>query len=92
MHMLTITELEALGGVPEDTIRQAIDNGLFDTGWLLQREPPLFHEKTAILLARTLPLLERVRAGDMTMQKFHQILWSLAYAGPERLVEYLSGY
>jgi hypothetical protein len=90
--MLTIDELEALGGVPADVLEQAMQNGLFDAGWLLRRDPPIFHEKTAILLSRTLPLLDRVRAGEMTMERFHQILWSLAHAGPERLVEYLSGY
>ena len=89
MTNLTIDELEAMAGIPADLIHQGIAIGLYD-GWITSREPLRFHPKTAILIARTRPLLDRVERGELTMQRFHDVLWTVAQAGPDRLVEYLS--
>ena len=86
---LSIEELEALAGIPADSIRQGLETGLYD-GWLTSAEPPRFHPKTAILIARTRPLLDRVGRGELTMQRFHEVLWTIAQAGPDRLIEYLA--
>jgi hypothetical protein len=90
MAGLTIEELEALGGIPADVIERGIEIGLYENGWLLEREPPRFHERTVAMVARTMPLLGEVRAGRISMGRFQEVLWTLAQAGPDRLVEYLS--
>jgi hypothetical protein len=90
MEGLTVEELEALSGLPYDTILQGVSIGLYDHGWLLSREPLRFHERTVAMLQRTMPLLDRVAARKMTMARFHSILWTLAQAGPARLAEYLA--
>ena len=89
MTDLTVDELEAMAGIPADVIHQGIAIGLYD-GWITSPEPLRFHPKTAILIARTRPLLDRVERGELTMQRFHDVLWTLAQAGPDRLVEYLA--
>jgi hypothetical protein len=87
---LTIEELELQSGIPCDVIEQGVAVGLYDNGWMIQRDPePRFHDKTVLLLTRTAPLLERVRAGEMLMSEFQSILWTIAQAGPDRLFEYL---
>src|SRR5215831_7210325 len=90
MNDLTIDELEAMAGIPADMIHQGIAIGLYDGGWITSRKPLLFHPKTAILIARTRPLLDRVERGELTMERFHNLLWTVAQAGPDRLVEYLA--
>jgi hypothetical protein len=90
MSDLTIDELEAMAGIPSDVIYQGIAIGLYNDGWITSREPLRFHPKTAILIARTCPLLDRVERGELTLQKFHDVLWTVAQAGPDRLVEYLA--
>ena len=90
MTDLTVEELEAMAGIPADVIHQGIAIGLYDGGWITSREPLRFHPKTAILIARTRPLLDRVERGELTMQRFHDVLWTVAQAGPSRLVDYLS--
>jgi hypothetical protein len=90
MSDLTIDELEAMAGIPSDVIYQGLAIGLYDGGWITNREPLRFHPKTAILIARTRPLLDRVERGELTMLRFHNLLWTVAQAGPDRLVEYLA--
>ena len=87
---LTIDELEALAGIPNDTIVRGIEIGLYDHGWLLSREPLRFHERTPTMIQRTLPLLDKVAARKMTMERFHAILWTIARGGPSRLAEFLA--
>jgi hypothetical protein len=89
MTDLTVDELEAMAGIPSDVIHQGIAIGLYD-GWITSRDPLRFHPKTAILVARTRPLLDRVARGELTMERFHRVLWTVAQAGPDRLVEYLA--
>jgi len=87
---LTVEELEALAGISFDTILHGVKIGLYDDGWLISRNPLRFHERTVALIQRTLPLLDQVAAGKMTMERFHAILWTVAQGGPARLVEYLA--
>jgi len=90
MNDLTIDELEAMAGISADMIHQGIAIGLYDGGWITSRDPLRFHPKTAILIARTRPLLDRVERGELPMERFHNLLWTVAQAGPDRLVEYLA--
>lgn len=89
MKELTVDELEALAGIPADVILQGVAIGLYG-GWLTSSDPLRFHPKTAIMIARTRPLLDRVRRGELTMDKFQEVLWTVARAGPDRLIEYLA--
>jgi hypothetical protein len=88
--MLTLEELEAMSGIPADTLHRSLNNGLFDNGWIVARDPLRFHHRTVPFLVRTYMLLQRVEAGAMSMELFHDVLWTIARGGPDRLAEFLA--